>query len=162
MGEPTLRRATERDVAALRKLATLAFTKYVDRIGRPPAPMIADFAELLGTSRVWVLAAGDDAGAGAAGDELAGMLVTQAMSDHLYLDSIAVNPAAQGAGHGRHLLRRAEEDAVEQGFEEIRLCTNEAMTENLEFYPRQGYREMGRGVEDGYRRVFFSKTLPSP
>lgn len=155
MGEPTLRRATGDDVAALQQLATLAFTKYVDRIGRPPAPMTADFAELLDTSRVWVLAYDHDGG-----DGLAGMLVTQAKADHLYLDSIAVNPAAQGAGHGRHLLRRADEDACEQGFDEIRLCTNEAMTENLDFYPRQGYREMGRGLEDGYRRVFYRKTLP--
>lgn len=156
MSQTTLRRATGDDVAALRELATLAFAKYVDRIGRPPAPMIADYAELLGTSRVWVLAIDDD---DHAGGRLAGMLVTQANSDHLYLDSIAVDPDAQGAGYGRHLLRRAEQDACEQGLAEIRLCTNEAMTENLDFYPRQGYREVGRGLEDGYRRVFYSKTL---
>jgi hypothetical protein len=41
----------------------------------------------------------------------------------------------------------------------VRLCTNEAMTENLVFYPRHGYRETGRGIQDGYRRVFFSKSL---
>ena len=155
MGEPTLRRATEADVAALQKLVTLAFAKYVDRIGRPPAPMVADFAELLVTARVWVLAAAGDA----AGGGLRGLLVTQAETDHLYLDSIAVDPAAQGAGYGRRLLRRADEDAYEQGFDEIRLCTNEAMTENLDFYPRQGYRELGRGLEDGYRRVFYTKAL---
>ena len=41
----------------------------------------------------------------------------------------------------------------------MRLCTNEAMTENLVYYPRHGYRETGRAIEDGYRRVFFSKSL---
>jgi hypothetical protein len=41
----------------------------------------------------------------------------------------------------------------------VRLCTNEAMTENLEFYPRRGFRETGRGVQDGYHRVFFAKAV---
>lgn len=150
MVEPMLSGATTADMAAIARLTADAFGKYVDRIGRPPAPMVADYAELLGSSRVWVLTVGD---------EMVGVLVTQAKADHLYLDSIAVAPAAQGAGHSRLLLRRAEEDAHEQGLDEIRLCTNEAMTENLEFYPRQGFRETGRGVEDGYRRVFFAKAL---
>jgi hypothetical protein len=33
------------------------------------------------------------------------------------------------------------------------------MTENLTFSPRHGYRETGRALQDGYRRVFFSKTV---
>lgn len=28
------------------------------------------------------------------------------------------------------------------------------MTENLRYYARKGYVETGRGVQDGYRRVF--------
>jgi ribosomal protein S18 acetylase RimI-like enzyme len=150
MSDTTLRRATESDVAGIENLAAGAFGKYTDRIGRPPAPIVADYAELLGNSRVWVIDAGD---------RLVGMLVTQAKPGHLYLDSIAVDPASQGTGVGGRLLRRAEADCHEQGLGEIRLCTNEAMTENLDFYPRQGYRETGRGIEDGYRRVFYTKVL---
>jgi N-acetylglutamate synthase-like GNAT family acetyltransferase len=151
MGKPTLRRATGEDVIRITELAASAFTKYVDRIGRAPAPMNADYAKLLGTARIWVIVEDDG--------KLVGLLVTQARSDHLLLDTIAVEPAAQGAGHGRRLLERADQDAHEQGLDEIRLCTNEAMTENLAFYPCQGYRETRRAVEDGYRRVFFAKTL---
>jgi hypothetical protein len=33
------------------------------------------------------------------------------------------------------------------------------MVENLALYPRLGYREDGRRVEDGFDRVFFSKRL---
>ncbi len=33
------------------------------------------------------------------------------------------------------------------------------MHENLRFYPRLGYREVGRRLEDGFRRVYFSKQL---
>ncbi len=63
------------------------------------------------------------------------------------------------AGHGRTLLELADQDARELGLPEIRLCTNEAMTENLAFYPRQGFHETGRGVQDGYHRAFFAKVL---
>jgi N-acetylglutamate synthase-like GNAT family acetyltransferase len=154
MGEPLLRSATTSDLGAINDLVVAAFDKYVERIGRPPAPMTADYAKLLHTSRVWVI---ED------GDAIVGVLVTQAESDHLLLDAIAVAPTAQGGGHGRRLLERADRDAREQGLEEIRLCTNEAMTENLEFYPRRGFHETGRGVQDGYHRVFFAKLLePGP
>jgi GNAT superfamily N-acetyltransferase len=70
-----------------------------------------------------------------------------------------VAPDAQGHGYGRLLLERAERDAAEGGLAEVRLYTNEAMTENLTFYPRHEYRETGRAVEDGFRRVYFSKAV---
>jgi N-acetylglutamate synthase-like GNAT family acetyltransferase len=154
MGEPVLRSAAAADVGAINELVVAAFGKYVERIGKPPAPMTADYAKLLHTSRVWVV---EDTG------DVVGVLVTQAESDHLLLDAIAVAPTAQGGGHGRRLLERADRDAREQGLEEIRLCTNEAMTENLEFYPRRGFHETGRAIQDGYHRVFFAKTVePGP
>lgn len=34
------------------------------------------------------------------------------------------------------------------------------MTENLEYYPRRGYRETHRAQQHGYRRVFFTKPTP--
>jgi hypothetical protein len=57
------------------------------------------------------------------------------------------------------VLDRAERDAAELGLTEVRLYTNEAMTETLTFYPRHGYRETGRAVEDGFRRVYFWKAV---
>src|SRR5882757_548988 len=150
MDEPVLRRATGDDIDAIEGLVAESFGKYVERIGKPPAPMLADYAGLLDTSRIWVLERRD---------AVIAVLVTQHHGDHLLLDTVAVAPGAQGGGHGRRLLERAERDAVEQGLTEVRLVTNQAMTENLAFYPRHGYRETGRGVQDGYRRVFFSKSI---
>jgi N-acetylglutamate synthase-like GNAT family acetyltransferase len=145
-----LRRAAPDDVDGIGRLVAAAFDKYVDRIGRAPAPMTADYAELVETSRVWVV---EDR------DEVVAVLVTRAESDHLLLDVVAVAPTAQGGGHGRVLLARADQDAREQDSPEIRLCTNEAMTENLEFYPRRGFRETSRAIQDGYHRVFFAKVV---
>jgi GNAT superfamily N-acetyltransferase len=82
--------------------------------------------------------------------------------DHLLLDNVAVAPDAQGMGIGAQLLRLADETAARSGLGEIRLFTNEAMTENLGYYARKGYVETGRGVQDGYRRVFFRKIVGSP
>jgi N-acetylglutamate synthase-like GNAT family acetyltransferase len=153
MGQP-LRRATSDDVDGITRLVASAFGKYVERIGKPPAPMTADYAALLGTSHVWVLEEGR---------QIVGVLVTRPEADHLLLDVVAVSPAMQGGGHGRMLLDRAEQDAHDAGLSEVRLCTNEAMTENLTFYPRRGFHETSRGIEDGYHRVFFAKRLePAP
>jgi len=150
MDEPVLRRATGDDIGAIKGLVDESFGKYVERIGKPPAPMLADYAGMLDTSRIWVLERGDD---------VIAVLVTQDQGDHLLLDTVAVAPSAQGGGYGRRLLELAERDAAEQGLHEVRLVTNEAMTENLVFYPRHGYRETHRAVQDGYHRVFFSKRL---
>ena len=148
-----VRRATEADLDGIERLVTAAFQRYVARIGRPPAPMTADYAELLGTSRIRVIDGTDG---------LCGLLVTRAECDHLLVDVVAVAPAVQGSGLGLALLERAECDARESGLAELRLCTNESMTENLAFYPRRGFHETGRCVQDGFRRVFFAKALPAP
>lgn len=150
MSGTSIRRATTADLAEIRRVVDDAYTKYIERIGRPPAPMTADYAAALEHSRVWVLERGD---------AIVGALVTEANADHLLLEMVAVAPGAQGSGYGRLLLDRAESDATELGLTEVRLYTNEAMTENLTFYPRHGYRETGRALQDGYRRVFFSKTV---
>jgi hypothetical protein len=41
----------------------------------------------------------------------------------------------------------------------VTLYTNERMTENLVFYPALGYVETGRGMQDGFARVFYRKPL---
>jgi N-acetylglutamate synthase-like GNAT family acetyltransferase len=150
MAGTSIRRATTADLTKIQRLITDAYTKYVERIGKLPAPMTADYAAALEHSRVWVLEC-DNA--------IVGALVTDDRTDHLLLETVAVAPGAQGKGYGRLLLERAERDAAELGLTEVRLYTNEAMTENLTFYPRHGYRETGRALQDGFRRVYFSKTL---
>ena len=150
MPPTSIRRAGTADLTAIRQLIDDAYTKYIERIGRPPAPMTADYAAALDHSRVWVLTSGD---------AIVGALVTEDRGDHLLLETVAVAPGSQGKGYGRLLLDRAERDALELDHSEVRLYTNEAMTENLTFYPRHGYRETGRALQDGFRRVFFAKTV---
>jgi ribosomal protein S18 acetylase RimI-like enzyme len=150
MPEPSLRRATQADAAAIAELVERAYDKYVARIGRRPAPMDADHAALIDTAIMWVLTSDEG---------MLASMVTMVMDDHLLLESIAVAPQAQGRGYGALLLRRADDDAREAGLSEVRLYTNAAMTENIAMYPRYGYVETHRAGQDGFRRVFFSKKL---
>ena len=54
MSGTSLRRATTTDLTAIQRVITGAYAKYLERIGRPPTPMTADYAAALELSRVWV------------------------------------------------------------------------------------------------------------
>jgi GNAT superfamily N-acetyltransferase len=149
----TVRRAGASDVGALTELARAAYQIYVPRIGRPPAPMTADYAEAVSGGLTW---------AAVRDDVIVGLLVLVLRPDHLLLENVAVLPSAQGSGVGARLLAFAEEQARHFGREEIRLYTNEAMTENLAYYPQHGYVETHRTEQNGFRRVFFSKRIIAP
>jgi N-acetylglutamate synthase-like GNAT family acetyltransferase len=145
-----VRRAGPSDVAVIEHIVHAAFDIYVARIGRQPAPMSADYRAAVASSRVWVIDADG---------EVAGVVVNKVHDDYLLLDTVAVAPGAQGHGYGALLLARAGDDARELGLAEVRLVTNQAMTENQTFYPRLGYIETARGRQDGYDRVFYAKHV---
>jgi ribosomal protein S18 acetylase RimI-like enzyme len=88
-----------------------------------------------------------------------GFAILIAQPGYLLLDNIAVRPDAQGRGIGTRLLDLAEGHARSLHLGEVRLYTNEAMTENLTYYPRHGYVETHRAEQDGFRRVYFRKPL---
>jgi ribosomal protein S18 acetylase RimI-like enzyme len=145
-----LRPAADEDVAVLRVIATAAYEGYVPRIGRAPAPMTADYAQAVRSGHGWVAT---DHG------EVVGFVILIPEPGYLLLEKVAVLPAAQGRGIGARLLALAEDQAHCLGLGEVQLYTNEAMTENLAYYPRHGYIETGRAEQDGFRRVFFRKRL---
>ncbi len=145
-----LRPAAPADREAVERLVEAAYGGYVERIGRRPAPMDADYAVLIAAGRVTV--AERDG-------EVAGVLVLAPMEDHLLVENIAVDPTAQHTGLGRRLMAHAEDEARALGLSELRLYTNERMVENIAWYPRLGYRETERRAESGFARVFFRKRL---
>jgi GNAT superfamily N-acetyltransferase len=134
----------------MRSIAREADQRYVPRIGREPAPMSADYGEAVRDGQAWVAV-----GQG----QVIGFAVLVAQSDHLLWQNLAVRPSWQGGGAGSRLLDLAEDEGRRLGLAEVRLYTNEAMTENLAYYPRRGYTETHREVQDGFRRVFFRKLI---
>ena len=151
MADRSIRPAERGDAAVVRDLVRMAYSKYVERIGKEPAPMLEEYDALIRASEVWVWNEGG---------EVLGVLVMRPADDHLFVDNVAVAPGHQGKGLGRELVAFAEERAEREGLPEVRLYTNEKMHENLAVYARLGFEETERKIDGGYRRVFMRKRLP--
>jgi ribosomal protein S18 acetylase RimI-like enzyme len=152
MGDWMLRRAEPQDALSLAHCVHAAYRQYLPRIGKPPGPMLADYAEEIAHHQVWVA---EEQG------KIIGGLVLIPQADHMLLDNIAVDPAHQGRGLGRALLELADAESSAQGYQELRLYTHETMTENIDLYARIGWIETHRGEQGGYQRVFMRKPLLS-
>jgi GNAT superfamily N-acetyltransferase len=146
-----IRKAEAKDEKAIRRCAEEAYARYVPSIGRKPAPMVADYRVLIAAGAVY--ASTDDEGA------LQGFIVFYPEGDHILLENVAVLPSAAGKGLGKALIGFCEDEARRRGFGSVHLYTNERMAENLSIYPRLGYVEVARRVEDGFNRVFFAKRV---
>ncbi|GHC47837.1 GNAT family N-acetyltransferase [Neogemmobacter tilapiae] len=146
-----IRQAVAADEAVLRRCVEAAFAPYVERIGRRPAPMDADFAGQIAAGQIRV--ATDPLG------HVVGYVTFFPQGDQMLLDALAVLPTAAGRGVGKKLVACCEDKTRAEGLAKVTLCTNAKMVENLAIYPHLGYVETGRGVEDGFDRVFFEKSL---
>ena len=124
---------------------------YIERIGKPPGPMLDDYGALIADGVISVSEDSDGT--------IAALIVLLPKPDHLLLDNIAVRPYRQGRGLGRQLIALAEAEARRLGHAELRLYTHQKMTENIALYARLGFVETGRGQEAGYDRVFMTKRL---
>lgn len=148
-----IRMAHHGDAPGILDCVQRSYGHYVERIGKPPAPMLDDYDELVAAG--WVRVA-------IVHGTLVGLIVLWPEADHLYVDNIAVLPQLQGTGVGSALLAHADREAIDADRDEIRLYTNEAMTENLEYYRRRGFVETHRAAADGYQRIYFSRRLSTP
>ncbi|MFB7866433.1 GNAT family N-acetyltransferase [Streptomyces sp. NPDC056069] len=144
------RPAVAADVPAVKAVIDAAFHHYIERIGLVPAPMREDHAANVAAGRVFV-----------AGEPVAGLVVVVPEADHLYLDTIAVHPDAQGTGLGRTLMTWVEERARELGLPEVRLLTNAMMWENQKLYERYGYEVTERRADGPYDRIHYRKHVPN-
>jgi ribosomal protein S18 acetylase RimI-like enzyme len=150
MNEPRIRPATAADVPAIAEIVDQVYRHYIARIGKPPGPMLDDYAARVLEGAVWVVEEGA---------EIVAIIVLLPAPNYLLLDNIAVSPTRQGLGLGRELLAFAEAEALRRGYREIRLYTHQTMVENQRLYASIGYEETGRGTKAGYNRVFMRKQL---
>ena len=145
-----IRPADAADLPAIERIVRDAYTKYIERIGKPPGPMLDDYRAHIRAHAAWVLEAEK---------KVTGVIILLAEDDHMLLDNVAVDPAQHGRGLGRVLMEFAEREARRRGYDEVRLYTHAKMTENVAMYARLGWQETGRGEQAGYDRVFFRKPL---
>ena len=145
-----IRPARPADAAAVAACVTAAYSIYLDRMDKPPGPMLDDYARVIADHRVFIL----DGPAG-----LAGILVLIDQDGGLLLANVAVHPDHQGRGLGRRLVAFAEDEARRLGYGALDLYTHESMTENIALYGTLGYQETDRRVVSGYARIYMRKRL---
>ncbi|KAF5622100.1 acetyltransferase [Fusarium tjaetaba] len=148
----TLTRAQASDIPSIQSMVNAAYEKYIPRIGKPPAPMTADYTSLLITHDIFILRTAQSP---------VGALVLQHEpdSDAIKIENLVVDPSAQGRGYGKVLMRYAGEFTRSRGCSALELYTNVKMFENLGLYLKMGFVETGRRAEDGFERVYFRKEL---
>ena len=145
-----IRKADDFDLSQVKSCALAAYDIYVRRIGQEPAPMVADFAAAIDRDEVYVA---EDNG------RICGFTVFYPRDDHFHLENVAVRPELQRRGIGLLLITYVEQRAKHAGYDSIELYTNANMTENIGIYPKLGYEQYERRIEDGFDRVFFRKKL---
>lgn len=149
-----IQKARPEDATFLRKIAEAAYRPYVKRIGKKPAPMVANFPTLIAAGDVWCLT--EIA-------EIVGYIVMRSHrvdgADSLHVENVAVHPERHGCGFGRALMDHAETEARRRGLRQMDLYTNALMRENLALYPQLGWNMAGACREHGFDRVYFTKTV---
>ena len=149
-GETVIRPARPDDRARIEGIVEAAYSPYLLRMNRKPAPMVDNYARRIADGQALVLEADGN---------VAGVLVLEDHDSFLLLDNIAVDPACHGQGFGKKLMVFTEEEARRRGYAVIELYTNEVMVENIARYRHLGYVEMKREMDRGYHRVYMRKAL---
>ena len=124
---------------------------YIPRIGKPPGPMLDDYAQRIADEQAWVL---EDAG------RIVGILVLEQTADRASCWTTSRYRRTDRARvSAARCMEFAEAEARRRGFQEIQLYTHALMTENIGIYTRAGYVETHRVSEKGYDRVYMTKRL---
>ncbi|KAJ5092008.1 hypothetical protein NUU61_006878 [Penicillium alfredii] len=149
---PTISNATIHDAPTIKSIVDASYSKYIERIGKPPAPMTVDYIQVIKSQPVLVLR-NDTTILGCV------ILSTDSGCEPTNIENIFVDPAAQGQGYGRVLLGGVEKRARAKDRSALTLYTNAKMYENLGLYAKLGFKETESRTEDGYERVYFRKDL---
>ena len=110
--EHTIRQAEPEDQEALVNCVQAAYSKSIERIGKKPAPLLADYQALIAQGVVSVLA--DEEG-------IRGVLVMMPQGRGMFVENVAIDPRFQGQGLGRTLMAFVEQQARKEHLDEILL-----------------------------------------
>ena len=151
MMDRKIRKAAANDLSKIEQIARTAYQKYVSKIGKEPAPMLADFSAHLNDDTIFVV---EDERA----QEIIAYAVIVVKEGQFWLENIAVAPAHSAQGVGTDLIHFVE-GFIADFADAYYLYTNIKMIENIDWYQRIGFTEIKRMTEDGFERVYFCKKL---
>jgi len=132
-----MRLARRNEADLVQEISAAAYVPaYYRKFGWIPKPAIEDYGSRVEAGLVWVLES----------DQLGpcGVLVVELEPDALMVYSIAVRPEAQGHGFAGLLLAKADEIALANGYEAVRLYTNTQMISNIRLYESCGFTKTRR------------------
>ena len=147
-------------VAGDSEAARWAMTQYFDELDRrfpsgfDPGDALATAAvEYAPPHGVFVVATGDDGAVHGCG------AVTFLDDDTAEIKRMWIAPAARGAGLGKRMLARLEEEARAAGRVRVLLDTNGVLTEAVAMYESAGYTATERYSDNPYAQRWFVKRL---
>lgn len=143
-----VRNATEDDRPIVEGVVRDAYQPFATQVGFRPAPLDADYGQLIDAGRVHVTHPRID-----------GVLVLSPEIDGLLVDNVAVHPEAQHRGVGGRLMSYAFDHAASEGFTSVRLYTHSLMTGNIAWYLSLGFTETGREPLPVGERVHLARQL---
>jgi len=124
-----IRRAQMVDYPIVKDCAKAAFEPYVERIGREPAPMQANFVLHIQNDQLYVLEHQH---------AVVAYVVFYLQGDYILLENIAVHPTYSGRGFGKQLIQFVEQTATSWKVPIISLYTNAMMVESIALYESLG------------------------
>jgi ribosomal protein S18 acetylase RimI-like enzyme len=149
-GNFKIEKATVSDAQGMKQCAIAAYTHYIPRTKLPPIPMLYDYNLIIKDHQAFVIKQNES---------VIGILVLMYFEKGILLDNVAVLPEYQGKGLGKKLIIFAEKEAIEQGYSEIYLYTNERMTENINIYNHLGYIETERRLINDRPAIYMRKSF---
>ncbi|MCO1602087.1 GNAT family N-acetyltransferase [Desulfosporosinus nitroreducens] len=90
--------AEKKHEQAIFECVSIAYSMYIERMGKKPAPMLSDYSKLIEKNVVYI--ATDS-------EEFMGIIVFFPKGNSLFIENVAVHPDSQGRGIGRKLIEFA-------------------------------------------------------
>jgi len=146
----SFREATKQDSAWLMICTQQAYSVYIPVLGRKPIPMTLDYDAAIDDYDIWIAEREE---------KHIGLLMLQHEKAHMLIYSIAVLPEYAGQGVGKQILAHAEKIALANGFNLLRLYTNERMERNLAIYRRFGFVDSHKTIFQGSNVIHLKKSL---
>jgi N-acetylglutamate synthase-like GNAT family acetyltransferase len=141
------RRAVVEDYKLINAIALKAYEKYVERMGKEPAPM----RPVIQKQDVVFICEDNK--------HVIAFAILVKINDQIILDSIAVDPSHQKKGIGNNFIKYIEQYLIEQKINKYQLYTNEKMFENIDWYQKIGFKIFKKVTEKGFNRIYFEKQL---
>lgn len=145
-----IRPARFSDLHQIRYLGYAALGPFQHRMGRKPAPLSADFRELVRLGRIHVYMIEN---------AVRGFICFHIDGPDVHIETIAVAPKFRGRGIGRSLLDLADKMGLKEGCRRVVLYTNVLMFENVAYYRGKGFQEIDTRAHKDHERVYFERYL---